>query len=154
MGIQTSFLDGVLEQAKEHSDILVVDDSPLILDTTRQLLSEEGYHVRTAANGREALARVQEQMPDVILLDLMMPLMDGWEFAARLKALPGGREPRILLLSAVRGLDLEAEGCSADDCLGKPYSVDDLLNKVAFAVTHSREQLDTQSPAFESPAQG
>lgn len=141
----------MLEQAKEHSDILVVDDSPLILDTTRQLLTEEGYHVRTACNGREALVRVQEQMPDVILLDLMMPLMDGWEFAARLKALPGGREPRILLLSAVRGLELEAEGCSADDCLGKPYSVDDLLNKVAFAVTHSREQLDSQSVQAERP---
>lgn len=125
-------------KSNKIADILVVDDSKMILETTSQLLLEEGYRVRTAANGREALVRVEERMPDVILLDLMMPLMDGWEFAARLKAMPGGKEPRILLLSAVRGLELEAEGAKADDCLGKPYSVDDLLSKVAWAVAHPR----------------
>lgn len=137
------------KKSAPSADILVVDDSKMILETTSQLLAEEGYHVRTAANGREALNRVEEQMPDVILLDLMMPLMDGWEFAARLKAMPGGGEPRILLLSAVRGLELEAEGASADDCLGKPYSVDDLLTKVAWAVAHPRVHA---SVAMSSPA--
>jgi len=125
-------------------DILVVDDSQQIVETVTQLLEEEGYLIRTASNGREALHQVLEKMPDVILLDLMMPLMDGWEFAAQLKELPGGREPRILLLSAVRGLELEAGGARADDWLGKPFAVEDLLQKVAHAVatprTHPQHQ--------------
>ena len=119
-------------------DVLIVDDSPMILETTTQLLREEGYQIRTATNGREALQAVLEKMPDVILLDLMMPIMDGWEFASRLKQLPGGDEPRILLLSACRGLELEAGGVRADDWLGKPYSVDDLLLKVARAISSPR----------------
>lgn len=126
--------------AKKVPDILVVDDSPLIIETTSQLLREEGYQVRTACNGREALARVNEKMPDVILLDLMMPLMDGWEFAHCLKELPQGDEPRILLLSAVRGLELEAGGTNADDWLGKPYAVEDLLLKVARAIATPRNR--------------
>ncbi len=115
-------------------DILVVDDSPGIVEAVTQVLDEEGYRVRTAANGREALCRVIERLPDVILLDLMMPIMDGWEFVARLKKLPNGGKPRIVLLSAVRGLELEADGTRADDWLGKPFTVEDLLDKVASAL--------------------
>ena len=115
-------------------DILVVDDSPGIVEAVAQVLDEEGYRVRTAANGREALCRVIERLPDVILLDLMMPIMDGWEFVAKLKKLPNGGRPRIVLLSAVRGLELEAGGTRADDWLGKPFTVEDLLNKVSGAL--------------------
>ena len=122
----------------ESADILVVDDSPGIVEAVQQLLNDEGYQVRTAANGRDALLRVKDHMPDVILLDLMMPIMDGWEFAARLKRLPGGKNPRILLLSAVRGLELEADGTRADDYLGKPFTVEDLLGKVSWAINMRR----------------
>lgn len=143
--------DGGLTTAPRDSvDILVVDDSPVIRDTTSQLLREEGYQVRVACHGREALLRVAEHMPDVILLDLMMPLMDGWEFAARLKALPGGDCPRILLLSAVRGLEIESTGTCADGCLGKPYQVDDLLNQVAHAVTHPRRPAHAERVTLDS----
>ncbi len=117
--------------ADTTADILVVDDSPGIVDAIAQLLDEEGYQVRTASNGREALCRVVERLPDVILLDLMMPIMDGWEFVTRLKKLPNGDAPRIVLLSAVPGLELEAGGTKADDWLGKPFTVEDLLFKVS-----------------------
>lgn len=146
-GAQEGGLSGV---SRDSVDILVVDDSPMIRDTTSQLLREEGYQVRVACHGREALLRVAEHMPDVILLDLMMPLMDGWEFAARLKALPGGDCPRILLLSAVRGLEIESTGTCADGCLGKPYQVDDLLNQVAYAVTHPRRPAHAESLTLDS----
>lgn len=127
-----------------HPDILVVDDSPQIRETVAQLLIEEHYGVRMAGNGREALVLVAELMPDVILLDLMMPIMDGWEFAAALKRAPGGDRPQILLLSAVRGLELEAGGARADDWLGKPFKVGDLLSKVALAVerVNAKDPLD------------
>lgn len=133
-----AILDRTDDSSDSSPDILVVDDSPGIVDAVTQLLKEEGYQVRTAANGREALDRVRVHMPDVILLDLMMPIMDGWEFASQLKRMPGGQEPRILLLSAVRGLELEAGGVSADDWLGKPFSVEDLLGKVSNAITVQR----------------
>ena len=128
-------------EQRDTPDILVVDDSPGIVDVVTQVLQEEGYRVRTAANGKEALAHVSERIPDVILLDLMMPIMDGWEFAARLKQLPNGNRPRIVLLSAVRGLELAADGTRADDWLGKPFTVEALLAKVSGALGNPRRPL-------------
>lgn len=126
-----------------RGDILVVDDSLMILQTTSQLLREEGYGVRTAVHGRDALDQVQQQMPAVILLDLMMPVMDGWEFSQCLRALPGGQVPRVLILSAVRGLASEAHELGADGFLGKPYSVPDLLERVEWAVSTPRDVSQT-----------
>ena len=60
--------------------VLVVDDDPDILDALSEILEVEGYEVQRARNGREALQRIEQDMPDLVLLDLMMPVMDGWEF--------------------------------------------------------------------------
>ena len=69
--------------------VLVVDDDLSIQGFLAEALADEGYGVRTAANGREALAILREWRPDLILLDLMMPEMDGWEFRGEQRALPG-----------------------------------------------------------------
>lgn len=120
-----------IDKSSSIADILVVDDSEMIVKTASLLLEEEGYSVRTAYNGKEALDRVYSRMPDVILLDLMMPCMDGWEFVSLLRKLPNGYKPKILILSAVYGLSIDDVGTNADGWLGKPFSVEDLLGKVS-----------------------
>ena len=64
--------------------VLVVDDDPDIRDSLRLLLEDEGYSVRTAADGREAVATMEVEPPCFVILDLMMPVMDGWEVAGRM----------------------------------------------------------------------
>jgi two-component system, OmpR family, response regulator MprA len=111
------------------SRILVIDDDPNITSFLKRALSYEGYMVDTAASGAEGLARALEQTPDLVVLDVMMPGLDGHEVAARLRA--GAPQP-ILMLTArdaipdrVRGLD-----SGADDYLVKPFSLDELLARV------------------------
>jgi sigma-B regulation protein RsbU (phosphoserine phosphatase) len=105
------------------SRILVVDDEPLNLDYLEQELEEAHYEIVTAVNGLEALDRVQAEPPDLILLDIMMPVMDGFEVLSRMKADPTTRDIPIIVISAddnlqsvVRGIQLGAE-----DYLPKPF---------------------------------
>jgi two-component system alkaline phosphatase synthesis response regulator PhoP len=108
--------------AKEK--ILVVDDEEDILELLKFKLSREGYQVTCAASGEEALRRVRSETPDLILLDLMLPGMDGLEVARRLKDKPDTRNIPIVMLTAkgeeadiVTGLEL-----GADDYITKPFS--------------------------------
>ncbi len=109
--------------------ILVVDDDPEILNLIRRGLAYEGHTVETAADGYEALTKAREKLPDLVVLDVMMPGLEGTEVARRLKH--GGDVP-ILMLTAkgtvedrVTGLD-----AGADDYLIKPFSFDELLARI------------------------
>lgn len=113
----------------EKAHILVVDDDPQIVSFLKRGLTYEGYSVETAADGAEALAKARESEPDLIILDVMMPEIDGIEVSKRLRA--AGTVP-ILLLTAkgtvadrVAGLD-----SGADDYLVKPFDFDELLARV------------------------
>jgi PAS domain S-box-containing protein len=86
--------------------VLIVEDDEVTREMVRQMLEQEGWIVTEAENGRAALARVDESIPDLILLDLMMPEMDGFEFAAELRRRETGRDTPILVMTA---LDLSAE---------------------------------------------
>ena len=103
--------------------ILVVDDNPVITEFVVDILSPE-HEVRTAVNGEEALSSVAEDRPDLIIIDVMMPVMDGIEAVRRLKADPDTRHIPVIMLTAlgkdediVRGLD-----AGADDYVEKPFS--------------------------------
>lgn len=114
--------------------VLVVDDEPDIRRLVGEALRLEGYQVRTAGDGREALQRVAEERPDLILLDLMMPVMDGRQFCSVLARAPtstvhGGRIP-VIVLSADRHLHEQAEELGAAGYLTKPFDLDDLLAAV------------------------
>src|SRR5438552_673836 len=109
--------------------ILVVDDDPDILQTLALCLSTEGYRVITASNGKEALELLPRETPAAVLLDLMMPVMDGWQFVAELDA-RGMRRMPILILSADRAVQGHAAKLRADGHLAKPFDLDDLLGKV------------------------
>ena len=109
--------------------VLVVDDDPDIRAFGAELLADEGYAVRTAANGRDALAALASWRPDVILLDLMMPVMDGWTFlAAQQHDLELGHIP-VIVMSASYNLQGGARRIDAD-MVAKPFAIDQLLSKV------------------------
>ena len=111
--------------------VLVVDDDPDILDALSEILEVEGYDVQRARNGREALQRLEHGLPDLVLLDLMMPVMDGWEFARSLA--PGARPP-IIVLSADRNVSAKAKEIGALGWLAKPFELSDLLAAVRSVV--------------------
>jgi two-component system response regulator MprA len=110
--------------------ILVVDDELAVRESLRRALLLEGHQVELAADGREALATIARSAPDLVVLDVLMPELDGLEVSRRLRA-AGDRTP-ILMLTAraevedrVAGLD-----AGADDYLGKPFALDELLARV------------------------
>jgi len=110
--------------------VLVVDDDPDILDAICDILEVESYRVARARNGVEALARVDEERPAVILLDLMMPVMDGVTFAHALRQRPSVRDIPILVISA-DGNPQRAASVGARGYLAKPFDIDALLAHVA-----------------------
>src|SRR5437660_8457599 len=109
--------------------ILVVDDDPDILQTLALCLSTEGYRVLMASNGKEALDMLAKERPNAILLDLMMPVMDGWQFVAELEK-RGWRKAPLLILSADRAVQGHASKLRAEAHLAKPFDLDELLGKV------------------------
>jgi len=111
--------------------VLVVDDDPDILDALSEILEVEGYEVQRARNGREALQRLEHAPPDLVLLDLMMPVMDGWEFARSLN--PAARPP-ITVLSADRNVSAKAQEIGALGWLAKPFELSELLAVVRRAI--------------------
>ena len=114
--------------AVDASLILVVDDERDIRSTVAEMLELEGYAVGEAANGAEALEVVERQVPDVILLDMRMPILDGWGFAAELRR-RGMRIP-IVVMTAARDAARWADEIAANGALAKPFGFDELLRAV------------------------
>ena len=109
--------------------VLVVDDDPDILEAICDILEVEGYRVARARHGGEALARVEEERPALILLDLLMPVMDGLTFAQALRARPALGDVPIVVISA-DGNRQRAEPVGAAGYLAKPFDIDSLLAHV------------------------
>jgi CheY-like chemotaxis protein len=110
--------------------VLVVDDDPDILEAICDILEVEGYRVARARHGGEALARVEAERPALILLDLMMPVMDGLTFAQTLRSRPAVADVPIVVISA-DGNRLRAAPVGAVGYLAKPFDIDSLLGHVA-----------------------
>lgn len=96
-------------------------------------LQDDGYEVVPATNGEDALSVCERWRPDVIVLDLMMPVMDGWTFAKRLRERDEISDIPIVVLSAANDLARHAKIIGAADVVGKPFDLDQLLPKVARA---------------------
>ncbi|HEX2691116.1 MAG TPA: response regulator [Kofleriaceae bacterium] len=130
--------------------VLVVDDEPMVRDTLGQLLTSEGYVVDLAVDGMTALERVRAARPDAILLDLMMPGMNGKQFLKLLRDDPIYARVPVLIMTAVHGVNLPT--LDASELVEKPFNVEDLLNKVALAVYRARESSPSQQyPAVAPP---
>ncbi|MBI2320959.1 MAG: response regulator transcription factor [Chloroflexi bacterium] len=109
--------------------ILVVDDERSITELTRLYLSREGYHVEVAENGQKALAKARAAKPDLVILDLMLPELDGWEVCRRLR-----RESDVpIIMLTARGEDVDkivGLEMGADDYVTKPFNPRELLARV------------------------
>ena len=113
--------------ARAH--VLVVDDDRGILRTVQDALLSEGYTVHSAASGEEALAAVERQRPDLIMLDVNMPQVDGWEVLSRLRAAAGQQTPVVVMTAGYNAQD-QALASGAQGYLGKPFDLDDLYTTV------------------------
>jgi CheY-like chemotaxis protein len=105
---------------------LVVEDDIDILSSLVEVIREEGYDVRSAANGYQALAALAQEPADLIFLDLMMPVMDGWKFLEELNHRFPGKRPPVVLLSAVHPLAEEARKLGVERYLPKPFDLTDV----------------------------
>jgi CheY-like chemotaxis protein len=109
--------------------VLVVDDDEVILESIQLALMDEGYTVVVASNGQEALDRARAHSPSLILLDMKMPVMDGWTFAAAYREQPTPRAP-IVVMTAAHDSRARAAEIGADSFLAKPFDLDHLLDLV------------------------
>ena len=110
--------------------VLIVDDDDVIRNLLGELLDGEGYAVEAVANGKEALAVLQRWRPDTILLDLMMPKMDGWRFRAEQQRRADVADVPVVILSAARALRARAATLDPVSILGKPFDLDELLRTI------------------------
>jgi CheY-like chemotaxis protein len=116
---------------EKKCNVLIVDDDPVIREMMVDILEFEGYTIRTARNGQEALQLLQGDDAYVVFLDLMMPVMSGSELCRALEATPElRRRHSIILMSALDRLE-EAASLRAEGLMPKPFSVDDVLRAVA-----------------------
>jgi CheY-like chemotaxis protein len=119
--------------------VLVVEDDPDLLALLEMILADAGHAVRTAPEGAAALARVAEEMPGVILLDMRMPGMNGWDFAREFRARHGRACP-IVVVTAAENARARAEEIGAEGWLSKPFELQDVLETV-------ERQLAASTPA-------
>jgi CheY-like chemotaxis protein len=110
--------------------VLVVDDEPQVVWMLQFSLEAEGYQTYSARDGRTALDEIREHRPTLMLLDIMMPVMDGWSVLEEIQDLPVEDRPRVVVVSARASLRDRAKAIElgADAFVSKPFNVDDLLD--------------------------
>jgi DNA-binding response OmpR family regulator len=129
-----------IKKKTDKTKILVVDDEPNIVQTLQDRLEMNEYQVVTAGNGREGLEKIEQERPDVILLDVIMPIMDGHEMLEMLRKQPGGRDVSVIMLTArSQTQDIaRANACGIDDYIVKPFDLSELLEKIESVVEHRK----------------
>ena len=118
---------------KTNQRILFIEDEPEMIDLIRLILSRRGYEVQGANGGKEGIELVRREKPDLVLLDLMMPDMDGWEVYQQMKADEATRDiPVIVVTAKAQSIDkvLGLHIAKVDDYIAKPFSPQELLTSV------------------------
>jgi DNA-binding response OmpR family regulator len=113
--------------------ILCIEDEPEMIDLIRLILGRRGFEVKGATSGTDALKMIREEQPDLILLDLMMPAMDGWEVYQQIKADEKTKAiPVIVVTAKAQSIDrvLGLHIAKVDDYIAKPFSPQELMNSV------------------------
>jgi diguanylate cyclase (GGDEF)-like protein len=128
------------------NDILIVDDTPENLTVLRQMLTEHGYRVRPALSGDIALKAVQADIPSLILLDIMMPEMDGFEVCRKLKSEDRTRDIPVLFISALNEMEDKVKGFQVGgvDYITKPFNTGEVLARVETHLTLRNMQIKIQ----------
>jgi CheY-like chemotaxis protein len=113
--------------SQRNPRILVVDDDAFIRTCVAEILRDEGYEVLEAPHGAAALSLVDECPPDLILLDMRMPVLDGWGFTRAYRQRPGPHAP-IIVMTAAQDAAQRAAQVRCESYLAKPFELDDLLD--------------------------
>jgi CheY-like chemotaxis protein len=115
--------------APDLPSVLVVDDEPQVVWVLQFSLEAEGYTTYSASNGIEALNEISQHQPSMMVLDIMMPGMDGWAVLEEMLKLPDDERPRVVIVSALSSLRDRAKAAElgADAYVPKPFNVEDLL---------------------------
>ena len=119
--------------------ILVVDDDAVIRDTLATALGDEGYAVRVAPDGRAALSSIGNWRPDLIVLDLMMPVMNGVEFRAAQRSAADTAQIPVIVLSAAHEVQSRAASLEPAAVFTKPFDLGDLLDAIASVLNRSQQ---------------
>ena len=138
------------EKKIKEEEILIIEDDPDIASLIARELHKFHYSVRIATDGQKGAAEVRQQPPDLIILDLMLPELDGWQVCRLIKADPNTKAIPILILTAlgeeadrVRGLEL-----GADDYLVKPFSLKELMARVRALLRRAHIPMENRDPAY------
>lgn len=139
-------MDATAEQAA--GTVLIVDDSRIHLSNLRAILSKAGYKTLMAHSGIEALGTVREQLPDVVLLDVLMPDLTGYETCERMRAIAGAEQIPVLFMTGLHDADSKLKGFAAGavDYITKPFEEGELLARVRthLNITRLRQRLDAE----------
>ena len=132
--------------------IIVADDEPVNRGLIQRRLEREGYHVVTAQNGQEALEKTRELLPDLVILDIMMPVMDGLEACELLKENAATRDIPVIFLSARDETEVKVRGLTlgANDYISKPFKAEELIARVDVAIRLKRERDQLRLSAEEA----
>ena len=128
-------------EAQTAKRILCIEDEPEMIDLIRLILGRRGFEVSGAAGGNAGIKAVREQLPDLVLLDLMMPDMDGWEVYQQMKANESTRNiPVIVVTAKAQNIDkvLGLHIAKVDDYTSKPFSPQELLNSVEKVINQKK----------------
>lgn len=134
--------------------VLVIEDEPLIREMVARNLRLEGYAVEIASNGEAGLEQAVEKHPDLVLLDVLLPKMDGWEVLARLKDDPETHEIPVIMLTALNDEVSKVQGLrgGAEDFVTKPFSSLELMARVENLLKRSEKSADRQTARHQIPA--
>jgi putative two-component system response regulator len=140
---------------RKQDEILVVDDTPVIVEIVNEVLSAEGFPVRSANNGKLALDLITTKPPQLILLDIDIPGMDGYEVCLRLKSREETRNIPIIFISGLLGLEEKVKGfrLGGVDFISKPFHPEELLARVRTHLELSRLRTNLEAQVAERTAQ-
>lgn len=130
--------------------ILIVDDEPSLLRVLQVNLELEGYETMLAGDGGTAIQRIRSEEPDLVLLDVMMPVMDGWEVLSSVSGSNLRKRPKIIIMTAKAGAHdlLKGLQLGADQYVTKPFEVEDILATVSSLMSQTDEEAQASRRAL------
>jgi DNA-binding response OmpR family regulator len=130
------------------SKVLIVDDEPSLLQVLKMNLEIEGYEAILASDGETAVRRIQAEEPDLVLLDIMMPVMDGWDVLRTIQTLDLRKKPKVIVMTAKGERDLrKGLTLGAHAYVSKPFDTEVLLEKAREVLLTSVEELEARRGA-------